>query len=128
MKPGLTIQKLYPLLDQCDDIEAESLKSDKAHLIRHLHSVKLKYDTEIQFLIERLSSVTQDVLLRGFGENPNPHQERRINTYFMELQIEISTKIGKLSELDEDIGSRYTRIMSRVDYTGMPTSASRPNP
>ena len=30
MKPGHTIQKLYPLLDQCDDIETESLKSDKA--------------------------------------------------------------------------------------------------
>ena len=58
MKPGHTIQKLYPLLDQCDDIETESLKSDKAHLIRHLHTVKLQYDSKIAFLIERLSSVT----------------------------------------------------------------------
>ena len=67
------------------------------------------------------------MLLRGFGENPSQHQECRINTYFMELQIEISTKIGKLSEIDEGIGSRYTRIMHRVDFTDMPISATRPN-
>ena len=127
MKPGNVIRKLYPLLDQCDDIETESLKSDKAHLIRHLSTLKLQYDSEIEILIDRLGSVTQDVLLRGFGENTNTHQERRISTYFMELQVEISTKIGRLSELNEDIGIRYTRIMSRVDYTGMPTSAARPN-
>ena len=50
MRPGNIIRKLYPLLDQCDEIETESLKSDKAHLIRHLHAVKLQYDSEITFL------------------------------------------------------------------------------
>ena len=92
-----------------------------------MSTLKLQYDSEIAFLIDRLGSVTQDVLLRGFGENPNTHQERRISTYFMELQVEISTKIGRLSELNKDIGIRYTRIMTRVDYTGVPTSAARPN-
>ena len=85
MKPGHTIQKLYPVLDQCEVMETETLKTEKLHLIRQLHGLKLQYDTEIQFLIERLSSVSQDVLLRGFGENRNQHQECRVNTYFMEL-------------------------------------------
>ena len=96
MKPGHTIQKLYPILDQCEAMETELLKTEKSHLIRQLHALKIQYNTEIQFLIERLSSVSQEVLLRGFGENRSPHKERRINTYFMELQIEVSMKIGKL--------------------------------
>ena len=66
---------------------------------------------EIQVLIERLSSVSQDVLLRGFGENPNQHQVRRVDTYFMELQVEVSIKIGKLTDIDASIGRRYTSII-----------------
>ena len=127
MKPGHTIQKLYPILDQCEAMETKSLKTEKAHLIRQLHALKIQYNTEIQFLIERLSSVSQEVLLRGFGENRSPHQERRINTYFMELQIEVSMKIGKLTEIDKGIGRRYTRVMHRVDFADMPVSMARPS-
>ena len=66
MKPGHTIQKLYPALYQCEAMDAEILKTEKSHLVRQLHGLKQQYDTEFQTLIERLSNVTQDVLLRGF--------------------------------------------------------------
>ena len=46
MKPGHTIQKLYPVLDQCKVMETETLKTEKSHLIRQLHGLKLQYDTE----------------------------------------------------------------------------------
>ena len=86
MKPGHTIQRLYPAINQCETLDADTLKTEKSHLVRQLHGLKLQYDKEFQTLIDRLSSVTQDVLLRGFGENPSQHQARRVDTYFMELQ------------------------------------------
>ena len=127
MKPSHTIQKLYPVLDQCKALDTETLKTERSHLIRQLHGLKLQNDTEIKVLIERLSSVSQDVLLRGFGENPNQHQERRVNTYFMELQVEVSIKIGKLTDIDEGIGKRYASIMQKVDFADLPILTTRSN-
>ena len=126
MKPGHTIQKLYPTLDQCEAVETEILKTEKSHLVRQLHGLKQQYDTEFQTLIERISTVTQVVLLRGFGGTPNQHQERRINTYFMELQVEVSVKIGKLQEIDAGIGSRYATTISRVEFADLLIPAARP--
>ena len=99
---------------------------EKSHLVRQLHGLKQQYDTEFQTLIERLSNVTQDVLLRGFGGTPNQHQERRIITYFMELQVEVSVKIGKLQDINAGIGSRYATIISRVEFADLPIPAARP--
>ena len=42
MKPGHTIQKLYPVLDQCEVMETEILKTEKSHLIRQLHALKIQ--------------------------------------------------------------------------------------
>ena len=85
MKLGHTIQKLYPALNQCEAVETKVLKTEKSHLVRQLHGLKKQYDSEFQSLIEKLSTVTYDVLLRGLGGTLNQHQERRLNTYFMEL-------------------------------------------
>ena len=54
------------------------------------------------------------------------HQEHRINTYFMELQVEVSVKIGKLQEIDAGIGSRYATIISRVEFADLPILVARP--
>ena len=126
MKPGHTMQKLYPALDQCEAVETKVLKMEKSHLVRQLHGLKQQYDSEFQSLIDSLSTVTYDVLLRGFGGTLNQHQERRLNTYFMELQVEVSVKIGKLQEIDAGIGSRYAKIISRVKFADLPIPAARP--
>ena len=76
MKPGHTLQRLYPALDQCEAIETEVLKTKKSHLVRQLHGLKKQYDSEFQALIGKLSTVAYDVLLRGFGGTLNTHQER----------------------------------------------------
>ena len=39
MKPGHTMQKLYPALDQCEAVETEVLKTEKSHLVRQLHVI-----------------------------------------------------------------------------------------
>ena len=62
MKPGHTIQKLYPGINQCETLDAKTLKTEKSQLIRQLHSLKLQYDKEYKMLIERLVSITQDML------------------------------------------------------------------
>ena len=67
MKPGHTMQKLYPALDQCEAMETNILKTEKSYLVRQLHGLMQQYDSEFQSLIDRLSTVTHDVLLRGLG-------------------------------------------------------------
>ena len=58
MKPGHTLQKLYPALDQCKAVETKILKTEKSHLVRQLHGLKKQYDSEFQSLIGKLSTVT----------------------------------------------------------------------
>ena len=44
----------------------------------------------------------------------------------MELQMEVSIKIGKLQDIDASIGSRYASIIQKVDYADLPIPAARP--
>ena len=67
MEPGHTMQRLYPALDQCEAVETEVLKTENSHIVRQLHGLKKQYDSEFQSLIDKLSTVAYDVLLRGFG-------------------------------------------------------------
>ena len=45
----------------------------------------------------------------------------------MELQVEVSIKIGKLTDIDEGIGRRYASVMQKVDFAALPISTMRPN-
>ena len=77
MKLRHIIQKLYPTINQCETLDAKTLKPEKSQLIRQLHSLKAQYDKEYETLIEKLSSVTQDVLLRDLGNTlPNTRHVR----------------------------------------------------
>ena len=67
MKPGHIVQKLYPVINQCEAMDAKMLQTENTQLIRQLHSLKGKYDKEYEGLIKRFSSLIQDVLLRVFG-------------------------------------------------------------
>ena len=125
MKPGQIVQKLYPTISQCEILDADILKREKPQLIRQLNTFKVQFDKEFQTLIEELSSVPQEVLLRGIMGEPTQHQTRKVSSYFMELQMEISTKIAKLTEILSDIASRYTEIMCKVDYVNISPPVAR---
>ena len=84
MKPGHIVQKLYPAISQCEILDAEVLKREKPQLVRQLNSLKLQFDKEFQTLIEELSSIPQEVLLRGFMGEPSQHQSCRVSAYFMD--------------------------------------------
>ena len=120
MKTSHILQRLYPALDQCEAIDTDTLKTEKFQLVRQLHGLKTQYNSEFQALLDKLSNVAYDVLLRGFGGTLSAHQERRLGIYFMELNIEVSTKITRLQEMDSEIGNRYTVIMTRVEFIDIP--------
>ena len=50
-RPGQVVQKFYPVIAQCEAIDAETLKTSKSHLIRQLHSLKGEYDKEYEGLL-----------------------------------------------------------------------------
>jgi len=77
MMPGQIVQKLYPTISQCEILDADTLKREKPQLIRQLKTFKVKFDKEFQTLIEELSSVPQEVLLRGIMGEPTQHQTHK---------------------------------------------------
>ena len=98
---------------------------EKPQLIRQLNTFKVKFDKEFQTLIEELSSIPQEVLLRGIMGEPSTHQTRKVSSYFMKLQTEISTKITKLTKIHSDIATRYAEIMVEVDYVNVSPPVAR---
>ena len=127
MKPGQIVQQLYPTISQCETLEAEVLKREKPQLIRQLNALKTQFEKQFQILIEELSSIPQEVLLRGITGEPNAHQSRKVSLYYMELQTEITTKITKLTEIHSNIATRYAQIMIKVDYVDVSPPVARPS-
>ena len=80
MKPGQIVQRLYPTISQCEILDAETLKREKPQLIRQLNTFKVQFDKEFQTLIEELSSVPQEVLLRGIMGEPSTHQTCKVSS------------------------------------------------
>ena len=101
------------------------LKREKPQLIWQLNTFKVQFDKEFQTLIEELSSIPQEVLLRGIMGEPSTHQTHKVSSYFMKLQTEISTKITKLTKIHSDIATRYAEIMVEVDYVNVSPPVAR---
>ena len=119
--------KIMSCHQQGEILDTETLKREKPQLIRQLNTLKVQFDKEFQTLIEELSSIPQEVLLRGFMGEPSQHQSRRVSSYFMELQTEIFTKIAKLTEIHSNIATRYAGIMCKVDYVDVSPPVVRPS-
>ena len=124
-RPGHIVQKLYPVITQLEAVDAEALKTSKSHLVRQLHSLKDQYDKEYEELLTRLGSLTQEVLLIAFGEHPSKSQVHNVNAYFIELQMELSNKIGKLAGIDSKICSKYARIIKKVESVDLQVTATK---
>ena len=103
MKPGQIVQQLYPTISQCETLEAKGLKRDKPQLIWQLSALKTQFETQFQILIEELGSVPQGVLLRGILGDPNAHQLRKVSLYYRELQVEVTAKITRLTDIHSDM-------------------------
>ena len=127
MKPGQIVQQLYPTISQCETLDAKVLKREKPQLIRQLNTLKTQFETQFQILIEELGSIPQEVLLRGIPEDPSAHQTHKVGLYYTDLQAEITAKITKLTDIHNDIATRYALIMVKVDYVGVSPLVARPS-
>ena len=68
--PGQIVSHLLPLVDKCEVIEADSLKSSKSHLVKQVTSLKSKFDSCFESLLNKLNSLTGSVLMNALGDNP----------------------------------------------------------
>ena len=63
------VNNLMPLLEQCEVIDAENLKASKLHLVRRMLSLKSDFDAHFEHLLEKLSSLMGEILLKCLGDN-----------------------------------------------------------
>ena len=127
IKPGQVVQLLYPVIGQCESLEAEDLKRNKPQLLRQLNSLKSQFETHFNTLIEVLSETPQDVLVRGIPGDLSATQKCKINLYYSDLQAEITASITRLTDIHTDIAKRFIRIMIKVDFADFATAAARPS-
>ena len=59
-----------PILEQCETINAENLKNSRLQIVRRMGSLKSDFDTHFEHLLEKLNTLTGEILLKCLGENP----------------------------------------------------------
>ena len=82
---GQVVNRLLPLLEQCEVIDAESLKISKIHLVRQMSSLKEELDSNFEWLLDKLNSLTGEILLKSLGDNPQKKDKDRLNLYWFDL-------------------------------------------
>ena len=78
---GQVVNRLLPLLEQCETIDAESLKVSKIHLVRQMSSLKVEFNSNFERLFDKLNSLTREILLKLLGENPQKKDKDKLNSY-----------------------------------------------
>ena len=76
---GQIVHKLLPLIRQCKSVDAESLKNDKLNLARQMPSLKYEFDVLFEKLLDKLSGLTGEVLVKALGENPKKQDRYKLN-------------------------------------------------
>ena len=74
----------------------ETLKVSKLHLVRRMALLKSEFDTHFEHLLEKLNSLTGEILLKCLCDNPKKNGKDKVSEYFVDLQLEIAEKIQKL--------------------------------
>ena len=116
---GQIVNRLLPLIQQCKAINPDSLKSSKIHLARQMSSLKSEFDSSFEKLLDKLNSLTGEILIKALGDNPQKKDHDQLNGYWMELQPEIAEKIRKLTSFQNDLNSRCHKILMKTDYTNL---------
>ena len=61
----------------------------------------------------------------AFGEHMSKSQAHKVNIYFIELQMELFNKIGKLAGINSKIGSKYAKIINKVKSVDLQVTATK---
>ena len=70
---------------------------NKIHLARQMSSLKLKFDSSFEKLLDRLNGLTREILVKALRDNPQKKDRDHLNGYWLELHLEIAQKIKKLT-------------------------------
>ena len=116
---GQIVNRLLPLIQQCKAIYADSLKSSKIHLARQMSSLKMEFNSSFERLLDKLNSLTGEILIKALGENPQKKDKDKLNSYWMDLQLEIVQKIRKLTIFQNDLNSRCSHIFIKIEYADL---------
>ena len=81
--PGQIVNCLLPIIRQCEAVEADSLKTSKIHMVRQMSRLKLEFDTSFEKLLDRLNSLTGEILVKALGDNPKKADKDRLNGYWL---------------------------------------------
>ena len=85
-----------PPREQCETIDTENLKTSRLHIVRRMASLKSDIDTHFEHLLEKLNTLTGEILLKCLGENPKKADKEKVSAYFVKLQLEFTGKVQKL--------------------------------
>ena len=51
------VNNLMPILEQCETIDAENLKTSRLHIVRRMGSLKSDFDMHFEHLLEKLNTL-----------------------------------------------------------------------
>ena len=95
------------------------LKVSKLHLVRRMSSLKNELDAHFERLLEKLNSLTGEILLKCLGDNPKKNDKDEISAYFVNLQLEITEKIQKLRAFQDELNSHCGRIHIKIEFANL---------
>ena len=113
------VNNLYPIVKQCEALDAELLKSSRLQIVRKMTSLKSEFDISFKHLLENLNALTGEILLKCFGDSPSSEEKKKASGYFMELQVEVSDKVLDLTLFQENLNDRCAKIHRKIDYADL---------
>merc|ERR1711962_1243156 len=106
-------------MEQCETVDAENLKTSRLHIMRRMASLKSDFNTHFERLLEKLNTLTGEILLKCLGENPKKSDREKVSAYFVELQLEVTKKVQKLTRFQDTLNSHCTAVHVKIDYTDL---------
>ena len=87
--------------------------------MRRMESLKSEFDTHFERLLEKLNTLTGEILLKCLSENPKKAEKDIVSAYFVKLQLEVTQKVQKLRRFQENLNSRCTAVHIKIDYANL---------
>ena len=84
-----------------------------------MESLKSEFDTHFERLLEKLNTLTGEILLKCLSENPKKAEKDKVSAYFVELQLEVTEKVQKLRRFQDNLNSRCTVIHVKIEYANL---------
>ena len=82
-------------------------------------SLKNDFDTHFEHLLEKLNTLTGEILLKCLGDNPKKTEKDKVSSYFVELQFEAVDKVKELRRFQDALNARCTAVHIKIGYADL---------